>query len=146
MPTFPSSIINTQKQNKQTIQLAHALIHKRTRTFSIFLKSHELYIATLSYFKVTVKKKMEWIKKLLCIKRREPRPYQNGGAIPPFVEDPIETEQEKKERWRSIYVIYFTMFQMSLGFSIVLTGVWPYLDRVSTYVFLLHLFWSFQYL
>ncbi|XP_039754650.1 major facilitator superfamily domain-containing protein 8 isoform X2 [Pararge aegeria] len=43
----------------------------------------------------------------------------------------LETEQERRERWRSVYVIYFTMFQMSLGFSIVLTGVWPYLDKLQ---------------
>lgn len=44
--------------------------------------------------------------------------------------DNLETEVERKERWRSVYVIYFTMFLMSLGFSIILTGVWPYLDKV----------------
>lgn len=43
----------------------------------------------------------------------------------------LESPQERRERWRSVYVIYFTMFQMSLGFSIVLTGVWPYLDKVT---------------
>lgn len=48
----------------------------------------------------------------------------------PFVSD-LETAQEYKERWRSIYIIYFTMFLISLGFSIILTGVWPYLDKVS---------------
>lgn len=45
--------------------------------------------------------------------------------------DDLETEKQYKERWRSIYIIYFTMFSMSLGFSIIVTGVWPYLDRVS---------------
>lgn len=50
----------------------------------------------------------------------------DGGAGEPA----LETEQERRERWRSVYIIYFTMFQMSLGFSIVLTGVWPYLDKV----------------
>ncbi|CAH2241410.1 jg15607 [Pararge aegeria aegeria] len=45
----------------------------------------------------------------------------------------LETEQERRERWRSVYVIYFTMFQMSLGFSIVLTGVWPYLDKENVF-------------
>ncbi|KAH0954966.1 hypothetical protein HN011_001031 [Eciton burchellii] len=45
--------------------------------------------------------------------------------------DDLETELERKERWRSIYVIYFTMFLMSLGFSIILTGVWPYLDKLD---------------
>lgn len=46
------------------------------------------------------------------------------------VDDDLETVDERTERWRSIYVIYFTMFLMSLAFSIVLTGVWPYLDKV----------------
>jgi len=46
--------------------------------------------------------------------------------------DDLETELERKERWRSIYMIYFTMFLMSLGFSIILTGVWPYLDKVCS--------------
>jgi len=45
--------------------------------------------------------------------------------------DDLETELERKERWRSIYTIYFTMFLMSLGFSIILTGVWPYLGKVD---------------
>lgn len=43
----------------------------------------------------------------------------------------LETADEKRARWRSVYIIYFTMFQMSLGFSIVLTGVWPYLDKLE---------------
>lgn len=43
----------------------------------------------------------------------------------------LETVEERRQRWRSVYVIYFTMFQMSLGFSIVLTGVWPYLDKLE---------------
>nr|CAD7405738.1 unnamed protein product [Timema cristinae] len=42
----------------------------------------------------------------------------------------LETCEERSERWLSIYIIYFTMFLMSLGFSIILTGVWPYLDKV----------------
>lgn len=59
----------------------------------------------------------------------------------PILIDDLETLVEKSQRWRSIYVIYFTMFLMSLGFSIVLTGVWPYLDEVikkkkSSYLFL----------
>jgi MFS transporter, ceroid-lipofuscinosis neuronal protein 7 len=54
---------------------------------------------------------------------------QNNAAKPNF-DATLETEQEYKERWKSIRVIYFTMFLMSLGFSIVLTGIWPYLDKV----------------
>lgn len=42
----------------------------------------------------------------------------------------IETEQERKERLLSLKIIYFTMFLISLGFSIILTGIWPYLDKV----------------
>jgi ceroid-lipofuscinosis MFS transporter 7 len=49
----------------------------------------------------------------------------------PEESDGLETQQEKRERWISIRIIYFTMFLMSLGFSIILTGVWPYLDKVS---------------
>lgn len=45
--------------------------------------------------------------------------------------DDLETPQERRARWNSIRIIYFTMFLMSLGFSIILTGVWPYLDKVS---------------
>ncbi|KAJ8921577.1 hypothetical protein NQ315_010482 [Exocentrus adspersus] len=45
--------------------------------------------------------------------------------------DDLETPQQYKERWRSIYIIYFTMFLISLGFSIIVTGVWPYLDKLD---------------
>ncbi|KAK5650104.1 hypothetical protein RI129_001133 [Pyrocoelia pectoralis] len=46
--------------------------------------------------------------------------------------DILESELEHKERWISIYIIYFTMFLISLGFSIVITGVWPYLDKLDS--------------
>lgn len=42
----------------------------------------------------------------------------------------LETEVEFKRRWMSVFVIYFTIFLMTLGFGITLTGVWPYLDKV----------------
>lgn len=42
----------------------------------------------------------------------------------------LETEDEKKTRLLSLKIIYFTMFLMTLGFSIILTGIWPYLDKV----------------
>lgn len=45
-------------------------------------------------------------------------------------EDDLETIEEYNHRWRSIRIIYFTMFLMSLGFSVVLTGIWPFLDKV----------------
>lgn len=44
--------------------------------------------------------------------------------------DGLETEAEYASRWLSIRIIYFTMFLMSLGFSVVLTGVWPFLNKV----------------
>lgn len=59
--------------------------------------------------------------------------WVNEKNKPPaqFMTDNLETEQEYRQRWRSIYIIYFTMFLISLGFSIIVTGVWPYLDKVS---------------
>lgn len=42
----------------------------------------------------------------------------------------LESHAEYRKRWRSLYVIFFTTFLMAFGFSIVLTGVWPYLDKV----------------
>lgn len=44
----------------------------------------------------------------------------------------LETENEKKVRLLSLKIIYFTMFLMTLGFSIILTGIWPYLDKVMS--------------
>lgn len=52
--------------------------------------------------------------------------------------DDLETELQYKERWISIYIIYFTMFLISLGFSVVITGVWPYLDKVSILEYLIY--------
>ncbi|XP_055596935.1 major facilitator superfamily domain-containing protein 8-like [Uranotaenia lowii] len=50
---------------------------------------------------------------------------------PEDLEDGLETGPEYTARWNSIRVIYYTMFLMSLGFSIILTGVWPYLDKLD---------------
>lgn len=50
----------------------------------------------------------------------------NGNPVPV-----LESDVERKERLRSLWIVYFTMFLISLGFSIVLTGVWPYLDKVN---------------
>ncbi|XP_012265280.2 major facilitator superfamily domain-containing protein 8 isoform X2 [Athalia rosae] len=49
----------------------------------------------------------------------------------PALDDDLETAVERRERLRSINVIHFTMFLMSLGFSIILTGVWPYLSKLD---------------
>ena len=42
----------------------------------------------------------------------------------------LESEDDKRMRIKSLRIIYFTMFLMTLGFSIILTGIWPYLDKV----------------
>ncbi|XP_034020010.1 major facilitator superfamily domain-containing protein 8 [Thalassophryne amazonica] len=36
-----------------------------------------------------------------------------------------------RSRWRSIQVMYFTMFLSSVGFTIVITSLWPYLQKVD---------------
>lgn len=63
---------------------------------------------------------MDWFRKRK--RKRRSVPEESDG---------LETQQEKRERWISIRIIYFTMFLMSLGFSIILTGVWPYLDKLD---------------
>lgn len=55
---------------------------------------------------------------------------KKSEKIPDDVNDGLETLEEYRSRWRSVRVIYFTMFLMSLGFSIILTGIWPYLNKV----------------
>lgn len=75
---------------------------------------------------------MEWLKSVMC-REGTVMDGEEAERVAPEMEGSglLETEEERRQRWRSIYVIYFTMFQMSLGFSIVLTGVWPYLDKVT---------------
>ncbi|KAF4514160.1 UNVERIFIED_CONTAM: hypothetical protein B566_EDAN019281 [Ephemera danica] len=38
---------------------------------------------------------------------------------------------ERKIRWRSIRIVYFTMFMFSLSFSMSMTGIWPYLNKLD---------------
>lgn len=40
-------------------------------------------------------------------------------------------EDDNRSRWRSIRVMYFTMFLSSVGFTIVITSLWPYLQKVD---------------
>ncbi|XP_033870564.1 major facilitator superfamily domain-containing protein 8 isoform X1 [Acipenser ruthenus] len=42
-----------------------------------------------------------------------------------------ETQEQYKSRWRSIRVMYLTMFLSSVGFSIVITSIWPYLKKID---------------
>ncbi|XP_036985733.2 major facilitator superfamily domain-containing protein 8 isoform X1 [Artibeus jamaicensis] len=45
--------------------------------------------------------------------------------------DVIETEEHYKSRWRSIRILYLTMFLSSVGFSIVIMSIWPYLQKID---------------
>uniref|UniRef100_A0A3Q2YMW5 Major facilitator superfamily domain containing 8 n=1 Tax=Hippocampus comes TaxID=109280 RepID=A0A3Q2YMW5_HIPCM len=38
-------------------------------------------------------------------------------------------DDDYRSRWRSIRVMYFTMFLSSVGFTIVITSLWPYLEK-----------------
>ncbi|KAI3375779.1 hypothetical protein L3Q82_004072 [Scortum barcoo] len=40
-------------------------------------------------------------------------------------------DEDYKSRWRCIRVMYFTMFLSSVGFTIVITSLWPYLQRID---------------
>ncbi|XP_036407861.1 major facilitator superfamily domain-containing protein 8 [Megalops cyprinoides] len=42
-----------------------------------------------------------------------------------------DAAREVKSRWRSIRVMYFTMFLSSVGFTIVITSIWPYLQKID---------------
>lgn len=56
-----------------------------------------------------------------------------GGSIS-YEKEPallFETPAQKKSRRRSLWVAYTTMFVMSIGFSIVLTGVFPYMQTLN---------------
>lgn len=55
---------------------------------------------------------------------------ENGDKNDEPAQPILETDKEREERQLSLWIIYFTMFLISLGFSIVLTGIWPYLDKV----------------
>ncbi|CAL4078836.1 unnamed protein product, partial [Meganyctiphanes norvegica] len=53
----------------------------------------------------------------------------------------LETEAERRSRRRSQWIIYLTTFVMSIGFSIILTGVWPYLQKLDPSVSKEYLGW-----
>ncbi|XP_051522433.1 major facilitator superfamily domain-containing protein 8 isoform X3 [Myxocyprinus asiaticus] len=45
--------------------------------------------------------------------------------------DNARNEDADRSRWRSIRVMYFTMFLSSIGFTIVITSIWPYLKKID---------------
>ena len=78
---------------------------------------------------------MDYIRKLLKCKKTETFTAVNKNEFVNTQSNSttmlLETEDAKRERLLSLKIVYFTMFLMSLGFSIILTGIWPYLDKVS---------------
>ncbi|KAK9498571.1 hypothetical protein O3M35_003172 [Rhynocoris fuscipes] len=56
---------------------------------------------------------------------------QNDKNLTTSEDHYLESASDRRERWASIRIMYFTMFLMSLGFSVVLTGVWPYLRKLD---------------
>lgn len=74
---------------------------------------------------------MDWFKRVFQ-RGRVSEGNNDANVVKPMLHNPsLETESAYKERWISIRIIYFTMFLMSLGFSIILTGIWPYLSKVK---------------
>ncbi|XP_032438985.1 major facilitator superfamily domain-containing protein 8 isoform X1 [Xiphophorus hellerii] len=54
----------------------------------------------------------------------------------PLLRDDASSDDSQDEdyrgRWRSIRVMYFTMFLSSVGFTIVITSLWPYLQKIDS--------------
>ncbi|XP_047495449.1 major facilitator superfamily domain-containing protein 8-like isoform X3 [Penaeus chinensis] len=61
----------------------------------------------------------------------ENRDGEISQMIPEGQPEVLETASERRARRHSHWIIYITAFVMSIGFSIVLTGVWPYLQRLD---------------
>uniref|UniRef100_A0A8B9R2S6 Major facilitator superfamily domain containing 8 n=1 Tax=Anas platyrhynchos TaxID=8839 RepID=A0A8B9R2S6_ANAPL len=53
------------------------------------------------------------------------------SLLPSKNRDVVETQEHYKSRWRSIWIMYLTMFLSSVGFSIVIMSVWPYLQKID---------------
>jgi len=59
---------------------------------------------------------------------------RQGGSGKPTADDAasqLETPEETRARRRSHYIIYAVMFVQAVGFSVVLSGVWPYLHELN---------------
>ena len=53
-------------------------------------------------------------------------------VLPPAVESSMEDAGARKGRIRSLYTVHACMMIFSFGYSIVLTGVLPYLRRLTS--------------
>ncbi|XP_056180292.1 major facilitator superfamily domain-containing protein 8 [Falco biarmicus] len=58
-------------------------------------------------------------------------PLLSAGEAEEESRDAVETQEHYKSRWRSIWIMYLTMFLSSVGFSIVIMSVWPYLQKID---------------
>ena len=47
------------------------------------------------------------------------------------LEESLETAEEKKLRIRSLFIVHFSLLVMSLGSSIIITGIYPYLVQMD---------------
>jgi len=73
-------------------------------------------------------------KQLLINPVGSPQPKRNShGAINDDASGSIQHESALKyrARWKSIWVLYMTMFFSSVEFAIVMSSLWPYLKRVD---------------
>ena len=64
--------------------------------------------------------------------------YSYGASNSNFVNNAtdMEIDDEKRARTRSIWVVNIEIFIFAIGFSIVTTGVLPYLQQVTLQVIL----------
>lgn len=57
---------------------------------------------------------------------------KNGNTkINGNIDKALESDEDKKDRYLSLYIVYFTLFLQSLGLAICMTGVWPYVSKVK---------------
>ncbi|XP_017338676.1 major facilitator superfamily domain-containing protein 8 isoform X1 [Ictalurus punctatus] len=56
---------------------------------------------------------------------------ESEESTPLLKGDADSTQDAERSRWRSIRVMYFTMFLSSVGFTIVITSIWPYLQKID---------------
>ncbi|KAG7324796.1 hypothetical protein KOW79_011112 [Hemibagrus wyckioides] len=56
---------------------------------------------------------------------------ESEESAPLLKGDADSIQDTERSRWRSIRVMYFTMFLSSVGFTIVITSIWPYLQKID---------------
>ncbi len=75
------------------------------------------------------------MKKIRKKKTFEMEKLDKNGNAKINAEKALESDEEKKYRFLSLYIIYFTLFLQSLGLAIAMTGVWPYVSKVINFEF-----------